>query len=86
MKGPMRFGMSISANGGERLAVIFRRHLSATHGIRPLLFARGPNRRPIRVHDLRATFVTLALASGRSDAHSAHRDHSVRAIVISAGA
>lgn len=42
-------------------------HLSATHGIRPLLFARGPNRRPIRVHDLRATFVTLALASGRSD-------------------
>ena len=31
------------------------------------LFERGRNRILVRVHDLRATFVTLNLASGRSE-------------------
>jgi predicted Zn-dependent protease len=35
---------------------------------RPELFERSAARRPIRVHDLRATFVTVALAAGRSEA------------------
>ena len=35
---------------------------------RPELFALTKVRRPIRVHDLRASFVSLALANGRSEA------------------
>ena len=34
---------------------------------RPQLFSRTPTRVPMRVHDLRGTFVTLALASGKSE-------------------
>ncbi len=49
------------------LAEVFRADL-ATAGIdRPELFERTKSRQPIRVHDLRATFVTLALAAGRSE-------------------
>lgn len=35
---------------------------------RPQLFESNDKRMPIRVHDLRGTFVTLALAAGRSEA------------------
>jgi len=35
---------------------------------RPELFERSPSRQPIRVHDLRATFVTVALANGKTEA------------------
>jgi hypothetical protein len=46
----------------------------ATAGIdRPELFERSAARRPLRVHDLRATFVTLALAAGRSETWVADR-------------
>jgi integrase len=41
----------------ERLAEVFRRHLEAAGVTRPELFDRTKTRRPIRVHDLRATFV-----------------------------
>lgn len=34
---------------------------------RPELFERSSVRRPIRVHDLRATFVTLSLANGKTE-------------------
>jgi integrase len=48
--------------GVEHLADTFRGHLDGLKGIRAQLFEKGPNRRPIRIRDLRATFVTLALA------------------------
>ena len=56
-----------------RLAEVFRADL-ATAGIdRAELFEATANRQPIRLHDLRATFVTLALAAGRSEAWVADR-------------
>lgn len=50
-----------------RLAEAFRADLTKAGVDRPELFERGKARRPIRVHDLRATFVTLSLANGRSE-------------------
>jgi integrase len=49
------------------LAVGFRRHLLLAGVDRPELFEKSDIRRPIRAHDLRGTFITLALASGKSE-------------------
>ncbi len=59
--------------GVEHLADTFRGHLDGLIGIRAQLFEKGPNRKPIRIHDLRATFVTLALAAGRTETWVADR-------------
>ena len=59
--------------GVEHVADTFRGHLDGLKGIRAQLFEKGPNRRPIRIHDLRATFVTLALAAGRTETWVADR-------------
>jgi integrase len=45
----------------------FREHLRKAGMRRPELFARTKARNPIRIHDLRATFVTLNMAAGRTD-------------------
>ena len=53
---------------GVHHATVFRQiHLKAAKIDRPELFERGKNRLPIRVHDLRATFVTLSLANGKTE-------------------
>jgi integrase len=63
----------VDVNGGAfdplELAETLRTHL-ATIGLkqeRPELFASTKERMMIRVHDLRGTFVTVALANGRSE-------------------
>ena len=50
------------------LADDLRAHLRLAGVDRPELFERSAARRPIRAHDLRATFVTVALASGQTEA------------------
>jgi integrase len=45
----------------------YRRHLELAGVTRAELFERSAKRRPIRVHDLRASFVSLALATGRTE-------------------
>ncbi len=45
----------------------FRENLQKAGLTRPQLFINDDERRPIRVHDLRATFVTIALASGKTE-------------------
>lgn len=45
----------------------FRDHLRWSGVRRPELFATTKNRQAIRVHDLRSTFVTLALAKGNTE-------------------
>jgi integrase len=56
--------MPLSAgHAGQKL----RDALSLAGQDRPKLFQRDQNRIPIRAHDLRATFVTLALALGRTE-------------------
>jgi hypothetical protein len=68
-----RFRVIVSTEQGEtidedHLAERFRAHLNLAGVRREELFHRSANRSPIRIHDLRATFVTLALANGRTEA------------------
>lgn len=51
----------------------FREHLQAAGVTRSQLFERTASRKQIWVHDLRATFVTLALATGRTESWVADR-------------
>jgi integrase len=51
-------------SAAERL----REHLLAAGVKRPQLFEATNNRIALRAHDLRATFVTLSLAQGKSEA------------------
>jgi integrase len=58
--------------GGERLNVqhaadVLRAHLQVAGVTRDELLHDTPHRRRIRAHDLRAMFVTVALASGKSE-------------------
>ncbi|HZO16918.1 MAG TPA: tyrosine-type recombinase/integrase, partial [Polyangiaceae bacterium] len=50
-----------------------RAHLKLAGVDRAQLFERSAARQPVRLHDLRATFVTLALATGRSETWVADR-------------
>lgn len=51
----------------DRGAERYRAHLHAAGIDRPELYKRTAARRPIRLHDTRATFVTISLANGRTD-------------------
>jgi len=51
----------------DHAAGVLREALQKAGVNRPKLFQNGNNRLRIRAHDLRATFVTLALANGRSE-------------------
>lgn len=57
----------------EHAANRFRNHLKAAGITRPELFESSKTRRPIRLHDTRATFVTIALANGKSETWVADR-------------
>ncbi len=50
------------------LADTFRAHLREAKVTRAELYEDSPSRRPIRLHDLRATMTTVALASGKTEA------------------
>jgi len=50
------------------LARLLRAQLWSAEVRRPELHTKGENRSPLRAHDLRGTFVTLALANGKSEA------------------
>ncbi|WP_170319690.1 tyrosine-type recombinase/integrase [Polyangium spumosum] len=52
----------------NHLAPRFREHLQLAGIDRPALFERSDERRPIRLHDARATFITISLANGKSEA------------------
>lgn len=52
----------------NRLAGHLRKDLHRAGVTREKLFERSTHRRPIRAHDLRATFVTVALATGKTEA------------------
>src|SRR5262249_28067177 len=57
----------------DHLADRFREHLKAAGIDRKQLYEHTGNRRGTRLHDTRATFVTIALAKGRSEAWVADR-------------
>jgi integrase len=52
----------------NRAAETFREHLGKAEITRAELFADTAARRPVRVHDLRVTFVTLSLSNGKTEA------------------
>ncbi len=52
---------------GRHIADKLRAFLAQAGVTRAQLFSRTAARRPLRCHDLRATFITLALASGRTE-------------------
>jgi integrase len=56
-----------------RAAQTFRDDLREAKVDRPELFSETASRKQIRVHDLRATFVTLSLANGKTEAWVADR-------------
>jgi len=66
----------------EHHAETFRRHLLAAGVTREALFGSGKGSAPIRLHDLRATFVTLSLAAGRSEAWVADRTGHKSSVMI----
>lgn len=57
----------------EHIADQFRRDLKRAGVSRPELFERSTARQPIRAHDLRATFVTVSLATGKTETWVADR-------------
>jgi integrase len=59
-----RAGLPLSA---DHAGLKLREALALAGQERPKLFQRDANRIPIRAHDLRATFVTLALALGKTE-------------------
>jgi hypothetical protein len=78
----------VESNGatfeGVHHATVFRKvYLKAAKIERPELFERGKNRLPVRVHDLRATFVTLALANGRTESWVSDRTGHKSTLMIS---
>lgn len=58
----------VFARAHDKAAKRFRAWLRTAGVSRPELFERTAARRPIRVHDLRATFITVGLAGGKSEA------------------
>ncbi len=52
----------------EHLPETLRGHLRAAGIARPQLFEHGSKRRQVNIHALRATFVTVSLANGKSEA------------------
>lgn len=59
-----------AGGGGEPIALDagdFREHLKLAGVVRPELHTRSKDNAQVRVHDLRALFVTTSLAAGRSD-------------------
>jgi len=51
-----------------RMADQYRVHLRAAGITRPVLFEQSKSRQRVRLHDTRATFVTVSLANGKSEA------------------
>jgi integrase len=70
------------APGLDKAARTFRADLLLAGVKRPELHERAPGKQPIRLHDLRATFVTLALAAGRSETWVADRTGHRSSIMI----
>ncbi|MCR4340112.1 MAG: tyrosine-type recombinase/integrase [Gemmatimonadaceae bacterium] len=66
----------------ELRADAFREDLEAAGVDRPELYKRTAARQPIRVHDLRASFITLALAAGRSEAWVSDRTGHKSSVMI----
>ena len=66
-------GVGLVEDHDSKIVTRFRRHLREAGIDRAELFERSDVRQPIRIHDLRATFITVALANGKSETWVADR-------------
>jgi integrase len=66
-------GVSVAAPPDGREVARLRAHLKLAEVARGELFERSEVRQPLRMHDLRATFVTISLANGKSETWVADR-------------
>ncbi len=66
----------------EKLAEQLRRDLKRAGVTREKLFERSATRMPIRAHDLRATFITIALATGKTESWVADRTGHKSSVMI----
>lgn len=67
----------------EGLARVLRRDLRTAKVTRASLFERSTKRSPVRVHDLRASFVTINLALGKSEAWISDRTgHTTSGMIV----
>jgi integrase len=76
---PLVFGADVDE---PKPAELFRERLRAAGVERAQLFERNAERLWIRVHDLRATFITLGLANGRTEAWISDRTGHKSSIMI----
>jgi len=75
-------GAALVERAGGQTAWRFRAALRTAGIDRPELFERSDVRQPIRLHDLRATFVTLSLANGKSETWVADRTGHKSSVMI----
>lgn len=75
-------GKPIATSERTHAVQTFRHHLRLSGITRPELFEKSATRQPIRLHDLRATFVTLALANGRTETWVADRTGHKSSVMI----
>jgi len=77
-------GRQIVDSGALGLPALLRSHLRliGLHEERPELFASTDERRQMRVHDLRGTFVTVSLANGRSESWISDRTGHKSSVMI----
>jgi integrase len=66
----------------KQLAAQLRKHLRVAGIDRPALFERSAARQPIRAHDLRATYITISLANGRTETHVQDRTGHTSSVMI----
>jgi integrase len=66
----------------DHLAKKLREGLEVAGVTRPALFEHGAKRQRIRAHDLRATFITLSLANGRSESWVQDRTGHTSSVMI----
>lgn len=69
-------------NRSGHLCLVLRRHLRMAGLTRGELFEKSKARHPIRVHDLRATFITVSLAIGRTETWVADRSGHTSSVMI----
>ena len=75
-------GRSVASPAGEKGPARLRRHLREAGIVRAELFERSATRQPMRIHDLRATFITVSLANGRSESWVADRTGHTSSVMI----
>lgn len=75
-------GKPIATSDKTHAVRSFREHLRLAGINRPELFEKSATRQPIRIHDLRASFVTLALANGRTETWVADRTGHKSSVMI----